>query len=104
MDQLKSMLGFSGEIRIGTLAFEATKRGTAKNTDFVMVGDVWVFYRSDNPDTMDLSAFKTFSTTGSLVSAVRSYQEKGTVDVDFVDWSANVQLTARIAVRRITVS
>jgi hypothetical protein len=53
---------------------------------------------------MDLSAFKTFSTAAGLVGNVESYKEKGTNDVDLIDWSEDLQVTAAIAIRRITVS
>lgn len=105
MDQFRGMLlNPAIEVKLGTMSYDTKKKGVAATKAQVLAADVFIFFRSQSPDTMDLSAFKTFSTTGTLAAAVRSYERNGTETVDFVDWNAYPQLTASIAIKRITVT
>jgi hypothetical protein len=104
LEQIAGMLLHPVEIKVADMAYETAARGKTTNVAVILSAAVYIFIANDNPTEMDLSAFKTFSTAAGLVGNVESYKEKGTNDVDLIDWSEDLQVTAAIAIRRITVS
>ena len=106
LDQLAGMLlNPSMEIRVGLLSSDTTKFGAAKSASNIVGGEVFLFYGSDNADAYDPSFAKCFTTTPSMVDAVREYrEEKNASDIYFIDWSEDIVVTAPATGRRITLS
>lgn len=93
------------EIQIGILSADAAKVGAAKNVSNIVGAEVFIFYADDTPNQYDPSFAKTFTTAPGMVDAVREYRDdRAASDVYYVDWSADIQVTAADAGRRITVS
>ena len=102
--QASSMLvNPSIEIRVGTLAYDTTKQGKARNNAFVNGNEVYVFVRSGSPTIYDPSAVKTFAGGRGGVSAVRQYRDESSrSDVYAVDWSRDTKVTSDICITRTT--
>ena len=91
------------EIRVGTLAYDTTKQGKARNNAFVNGNEVYVFVRSGSPTIYDPSAVKTFAGGRGGVSAVRQYRDESSrSDVYAVDWSRDTKVTSDICITRTT--
>jgi hypothetical protein len=95
----------SMEIRVGVLAYDTTKMGATKSAANVVGSEVFIFYADDTPNQYDPSFAKTFTTAPGMVDAVREYRDdRAASDVYYVDWSADIQVCAADAGRRITVN
>lgn len=93
------------QIKVGLLSRDTVKFGAAKNAVSIVGGEVFLFYGEDQPDQYDPSFAKCFSTTPSMVDAVREYREdRSASDIYYVDWSQDIVVTAPECGRRITLS
>lgn len=106
LDQLAAMLlNPAMEIRVGLLSRDTVKFGAAKSAVNLVGAEVFLFHASDSPTPYDPSFAKVFSTTPSMVDAVREYREESHAsDVYFIDWSEDVIVTAAACGRRVTLS
>lgn len=93
------------EIRIGSMPYNSAKLGKTKSASSIIGSDLYIFHRSANPTTDDMSAFKTFSVDGTGLGNVMTHDValRHTM-YDEVMWSEDLVVTAPIAVARISVA
>lgn len=93
------------DIRVGTLAYDQNQWGQDADNANIIGADLYLYYARETPSLYDASFMKTFRTRRGGVDAVRIYREEGSrSDVLAVDWTQDVQVTAGIAGKRISVS
>ena len=93
------------DIRVGTLAYDQNQWGQDADNANIIGADLYLYYARETPSLYDASFMKTFRTRRGGVDAVRVYREEGSrSDVLAVDWTQDVQVTAGIAGKRISVS
>lgn len=103
-DFAKMLMNPSIEIKVGIIPYNAAGKGATKANANVVGSECFVFIGSDQPDTIDPSFAKSFSTYGRGVDQVKTYREGDLLDIAAVDWSEDVVVTAPLSGRRITVS
>lgn len=92
------------QIKIGSMPYNTAKRGLDAVKKGIVGSDLFVFNKSANPTVNDMSACKTFSVDGNLITAVHTIRDDlKHVEFDEVRWSEDVQVTAPISIARITV-
>lgn len=106
LQQFTGMLLNPGiEARIGVLSKDTTKMGATASKANIVGDEVFIFYASASPTQYDPSFSKTFRTNRGGVEAVRMYRDdKSRSDILAVDWSNDIQVTASICGRRLTIS
>lgn len=92
------------EIRVGVLSYDQYKSGKAASKQSITGSRVYLFCASDAPTQYDPSFAKTFTAAPGGVFDVRMYQDDPRTDVIAVDWTADIQVVAARACRRLDVS
>ncbi|MDB6133306.1 MAG: hypothetical protein JWM59_1549 [Verrucomicrobiales bacterium] len=103
-DFAKMLLNPQIQIKVGMIPYDTTARGIAVSKSNIIGAEVFIFVGNDNPDTLDPSFAKSFSTYGRGVDQVKTYREKELMEIAAVDWSEDIQVVSPLSGRRITVS
>ncbi|MDB6131998.1 MAG: hypothetical protein JWM59_241 [Verrucomicrobiales bacterium] len=102
-DFARMLLNPQIQIKVGMIPYDTAARGLAVSKSNIIGAEVFIFHAQDQPDTLDPSFAKSFSTFGRGVDEVKTYREKELMEIAAVDWSEDVQVVSPLAGRRITV-
>ena len=106
LDQLKGMLMFPVDIRLGVLLGASNKIGQSTVTKTNLIGDnVILTMSSPSPTVYDPSGFKCLSMGTGNITAVRTYRPPGDrYDVHAIDWSEALVQSSSIATIRLAIT
>lgn len=105
VSQLNSMLSIPVDAMVSSIVKNTAALGQTVSKARVLAGDVLIYYSVPNPTLYDPSAFKTFVSGLSSLTAVRSYMApNGFYDGHVVDWSEDVKQTSSTAIKRLTIT